>query len=400
MSFKPITVSQLSTYVKQIFDAEELLHGISVVGEISGWSNVRGTAYFTLKDASSALSCVCFIANEFSEFKNGDSVMLIGSVKYYTKTGKLNFNVLRIERYGESVLYQQFLELKANLQAKGYFDEERKKPIPQNIKRIGVVSSEGGAVIQDIINVRTRRNPKIDIVLYPVKVQGVGAENEIAHGIEVLDNYNVDVIVVARGGGSFEDLQPFNTEVVANATYNCRKPIVSAVGHETDFTIIDFCSDLRAPTPSAAAELLCDDINFKKDKIKRYTETFIVNMQRFVNDKIDCFKISVESMIKNYAYVEENCYLTFNSILKDFSKASNMFVVREENRLARKEEVLNKLNPAEVLKLGYAFVKSGGMHINSIKNIKENDKLDIRLKDGTLQAKVVSKMEDVWITKN
>ena len=395
MSFKPITVSQLSTYVKQIFDAEELLHCISVIGEISGWSNVRGTAYFTLKDASSALSCVCFTANDFSEFKNGDSVMIIGSVKFYTKTGKLNFNVLRIEHYGESVLYQQFLELKANLQAKGFFNEERKKQMPQNIKRIGVVSSEGGAVIQDIINVRTRRNPNIDIVLYPVKVQGVGAENEIAHGIEVLDNYNVDVIVVARGGGSFEDLQPFNTEIVANATYNCHKPIVSAVGHETDFTIIDFCSDLRAPTPSAAAELLCSDISLKREKIKKDTETFIVNMQRFLNYKIDCFKISMESMIKNYAYVEENFNLTFNNLVKDFSKASNMFVVREENRLTRKMEILKKLNPVEVLKLGYAFVKSGGIHINSVKNINENDELDIKLKDGTLQAIVVGKKENV-----
>lgn len=401
MSFKPITVSQLSTYVKQIFDAEELLHGISVVGEISGWSIARGTAYFTLKDSSSALSCVCFTADQYSEFKNGDSVMLIGSVKYYTKSGKLNFNVIKIERYGESVLYQQFLELKANLALKGYFNEDIKKTIPKTIKRIGVVSSESGAVIQDIINVRTRRNPSVDIVLYPVKVQGNGAENEIAHGIEVLDNYNVDVIVVARGGGSFEDLAPFNTEIVADATYNCKKPIVSAVGHETDFTIIDFCADLRAPTPSAAAELLCEDLNSIKTNINRHTKVFITNMQRYVQYKADCVNVYIEDLIKNYTYNQENIYINFNKYLVDFSKASNMFVTRQENWIARKLEVLNKLNPLEVLKLGYAFVRSQERHINSIKDIKENDELEINLKDGCLQAKVISKKEiTIWTTKN
>lgn len=394
MAFKPITVSQLSTYVKQIFDAEELLHGISVVGEISGWSNVRGTAYFTLKDENSALSCVCFTANDYLEFKNGDSVMLIGSVKYYTKTGKLNFNVAKIERYGESVLYKQFLELKENLQSKGYFDDSRKKPIPKNIKRIGVVSSEGGAVIQDIINVRTRRNNTIDIVLYPVKVQGIGAENEIAHGIEILDNYDVDVIVVARGGGSFEDLQPFNTEIVANATYNCNKPIISAVGHETDYTIIDFCSDLRAPTPSAAAEILCQDLNLKKDKIKKCIQAFNNNIQRFFQYKIDCFNVAIETLTKNYGYIEENFGLSFNNLLKDFIKSSNTFITRESNRLERKCDVLNKLNPAEVLKLGYAFIRTNKECVSSVKNVKNNDIIDVVLKDGIINALVVGKKEN------
>lgn len=400
MAFKPITVSQLNTYVKQIFDAEELLHGISVVGEISGWSLVRGTAYFTLKDASSALSCVCFYADKFSEFNNGDSVMLIGSVNYYTKSGKLNFNVVKIEKYGESVLYQQFLELKAKLESQGYFDNSIKKEIPKNIKRIGVVSSEGGAVIQDIINVRTRRNPSIDIVLYPVKVQGNGAELEIAKGIQVLDNYNVDVIVVARGGGSFEDLMPFNTEVVANATYNCKKPIVSAVGHETDYTIIDFCSDLRVPTPSAAAEVLCSDLNLKKQKVKKSTLDFLTAMQRFFKYKQDCFLINVESLLKNYNYIQENITLKFNSLVKTFSKSSNMFIVREENRLKLKTDVLNKLNPLEVLKLGYAVVKNNNLQIKSVKDAKIQDDLNLVLQDGIVCAKITDIKENVWITKS
>ena len=395
MSFKPITVSQLSTYVKQIFDSEELLHGISVVGEISGWSIVRGTAYFTLKDESSALSCVCFTAERFADFKNGDSVMLIGSVNYYIKSGKLNFNVAKIERYGESVLYQQFLELKAKLESKGYFSDEHKIPIPKEIKRIGVVSSEGGAVIQDIINVRTRRNPSIDIVLYPVKVQGIGAENEIAKGIEFLDNYNVDVIVVARGGGSFEDLQPFNTEIVANATFNCKKPIVSAVGHETDFTIIDFCSDLRAPTPSAAAELLCVDLSIRKTNILKLTQSFILNLQRYLNFKVDCFNILTQNLARNYSYINENTENSFNVLIKDFLKCSALFIDRQENNLQRKAEILYKLNPEEVLKLGYAFVKSGEFAINTVKDIKVNDELEIRLKDGFVTATVVNIKENL-----
>ena len=210
MPIKPITVTQLSTYLKQIFDSEELLHNISVVGEVSGYSNVRGTAYFSLKDSGSVLSCVCFTADDFHDIKNGDSVVVVGTPRYYVKGGKLNFNVVKIEHYGENILYQRFMELKAKLEQKGYFDPSHKKPLPKNIKRIGVVSSEGGAVIQDIINVRTRRNPAIDIVLYPVKVQGENAEYEIAKGIQILDNYDVDVIIVARGGGSMKELQAFN----------------------------------------------------------------------------------------------------------------------------------------------------------------------------------------------
>lgn len=395
MSFKPITVSQLSTYVKQIFDAEELLHGISVVGEISGWSNVRGTAYFTLKDEASALSCVCFTADNFSEFKNGDSVMLIGSVKYYTKTGKLNFNVVKIEPYGESVLYQRFLELKAKLEQNGYFNEDHKKTMPKEIKRIGVVSSEGGAVIQDIINVRTRRNNEIDIVLYPVKVQGTGAEFEIANGIKFFDNYNVDVIVVARGGGSFEDLEPFNTEVVADATYNCNKPIVSAVGHETDFTIIDFCSDLRAPTPSAAAELLCEDKNARAHKIKSLTSMFVTTMQRAYAYKNDSLLANLEKLIENFDYVYQNNQMVFTIGVKEFLKSANLFILREDNRLIRKTDLINKLNPAEVLKLGYASIKSLTGSINSVNQIKINDKIDIKLKDGVISATVLNKRETV-----
>ena len=389
MAIKPVTVSQLSAYLKQIFDAEELLHGISVVGEISGWSNVRGTAYFTLKDEGSALSCVCFTADNFSNFKNGDSVLVVGTPRYYVKGGKLNFNVVKIESYGQSVLYQQYLELKQKLEDLGYFSAEHKKAIPSQIKRIGVVSSEGGAVIQDIINIRTRRNPNIDIVLYPVKVQGVNAEYEIVKGIRALDNYNVDVIVVARGGGSFEDLQPFNTEVVAKATYECNKPIVSAVGHETDYTIIDFVSDLRAPTPSAAAELLCEDLEKNKDMVKRIAKDLTSYVINYMKSKLGEIRNIAYKLNDEYEYVLQDYRNVFNTCLVNINKFITNFLDKYDTLLKHRKEVLTKMNPGEVLKLGYACVRNGVNYISSVKEVKVGDNVNIYLKDGQIKANVM-----------
>lgn len=388
MPIKPVTVSQLNTYLKQIFDAEELLHNISVVGEISGYSNIRGTAYFTLKDEMANLSCISFYGDSFVDFKNGDSVVVIGSPQYYVKGGKLNFNVIKMEHYGESILYQKFLELKANLEQKGYFDQSHKIPMPSDIKRIGVVSSEGGAVIQDIINIRTRRNPKIDIVLYPVKVQGINAEYEIAKGIELLDNYNVDAIIVARGGGSMEDLQPFNTEVVANATYNCHKFIVSAVGHETDYTIIDFCSDLRAPTPSAAAELLCDNIYDKKVKYYNNTSKLINAYTRYIFQKKQNFYNNIKQFLKEYLYIEQDSKSVYNNYLVSLLKNLNNYFIEKQNLLKYNSDILKKLNPTEVLKLGYASIKLGDKYISSKFEINKGDKIFVCLKDGMINADV------------
>ena len=388
MSYKPITVTQLNTYIKQVFDAEELLHGICVVGEISGWSNVRGTAYFTLKDESSALSCVCFSADDFADFKNGDSVMVIGSVKYYNKAGKINFTVVKIEQYGQSLIYKKFLELKEKLSTLGYFDEENKKQLPKDIKRIGVVSSEGGAVIRDIINVRTRRNPSIDIVLYPVKVQGDGAENEIAHGIEVLDGYNVDVIVVARGGGSFEDLQPFNTEIVANATHNCNKFIMSAVGHETDYTIIDFCSDMRAPTPSVAAELICADVNDRKNILDGFKKRLFIQMDNYLKGVKQRIVDYSSNIVYKYNEYIEDCYNVYNYDIVALKKNIDLYIDKREYMLGSMLKVFEKLNPNEILKLGYACVKYGGEYITTCKNLNKNDTIDIVFKDGVVNAEI------------
>ncbi len=391
MEEKALTVSQLSMYIKQIFDAEEMLYNIKVMGEISGLSVVRGVAYFTLKDENATLSCVCFDTTDFS-FLNGDRVIVTGTPRYYVKGGKLNFNVAKISKYGVGELYQKFLDLKNKLEKKGYFDKANKKQQPQSIKRVGVVTSKEGAVIQDIINVGTRRNPFIDIVLYPVKVQGVNAEREIAKGINVLDNYDVDLIIVARGGGSLEDLEPFNTEVVADAVHNCSKFIVSAVGHETDYTICDFCSDLRAPTPSAAAELVFDNIEEKIVDFKQYIIRLKQSIKDVYLDKQQNFVDVYKDLYKNYKNLIVKYQNRFSSCLVEFLHAVNTFIESKQHKLEVLSSMLNKLNPKEVLKLGYASVKKDNKKVASIKDINLNDEMQLTFVDGKVSA-IVSKIE-------
>ena len=283
MSESYISVSQLNTYIRNIFEAEIMLQNIFVYGEVSSYNISNGIAYFNLKDEAGMLSCVLFGANNFDSPKIGDMVLVRGSMNYYAKGGKLSFNATSIMPYGKGQLYEKFLQLKAKLESKGYFAPEIKKLIPKKVKRIGVVTSPTGAVIRDIIDVTHRRNDTLDIVLYPVKVQGVGADSDIARGINFFSRYdNVDVVIVARGGGSIEDLEPFNSEIVADAAYACNKPLVSAVGHETDFTIIDFVADLRAPTPSAAAELVAWDKYLELEKINK----FIYNMDKEIKNRL------------------------------------------------------------------------------------------------------------------
>ena len=235
MSNMTLSVTQISNYIKSIFDAEELLIGVSVYGEITNLKPSARAIYFDIKDENSALPCVCFDQYLLRGFEFGDQVAITGKLNYYAKTGKLSFIVSKIEKYGVGELYKQFIELKDKLQKEGLFDEARKKLLPKYVKKVGVVSSETGAVIRDIIRVKSEKNSCSDIVLFPVKVQGVGADVDIVRGIKYLDNYGVDCIIVARGGGSFEDYQPFNTEVVARAVSEAKTPIVSAIGHENDW---------------------------------------------------------------------------------------------------------------------------------------------------------------------
>ena len=387
MEQKALTVTQISTYFKQIFEAEEMLFNVRVVGEISGLSIVRNIAYFTLKDEDATMSCVCFEASNFN-FQNGDNVILTGTPRYYVKGGKLNFNVTKIEKYGLGELYKKFLELKDKLEQKGYFSADHKIAMPENIKRIGVVTSKEGAVIQDIINVRTRRNPYIDIVLYPVKVQGVNAEYEIAKGIKTLDNYNVDLIIVARGGGSLEDLAPFNTEVVADAVYNANKFIISAVGHETDFTICDFCSDLRAPTPSAAAELACVDVEQQIYMFNNYLSRLKNAIYNVYVDKSTYFAEMTTSLIKNYKSIHiANKNLLQTDIIK-LKHIANIYFQDKEANFNLLHSKLKKLDPNEILKLGYATIASNDKFVSSVSELNKGDEIKVRFKDGIAVANV------------
>lgn len=385
-----ITVTKLNTYIKQIFDAEELLHNIPVVGEIFGISSSRNVFYFSLKDESSSLSCVSFYPNLFIDIKEGDKVIVTGSPNYYIKGGRLNFNVIKLEKVGLGELYEQFLKLKDKLQHEGLFDEHHKKKIPSEIKRIGVITSKEGAVIQDIKNVAWRRNPMVDIVLYNTKVQGLNAENEIAHAIEVMGKYDkIDVIVVARGGGSLEDLWAYNTEVVASATYNCPKPIVSAVGHETDYTIIDFVSDLRAPTPSAAAELLTFDLSGKRAEMWGMFELLYSEVKKIINKNINAFNMTnykLFNVIEKRLVKEEN---NFNNKKYDFLNSCESFINQQYYDLGLIETTIKNIDPKKILSQGYAKIEQNNISVLSLAQLNKDNDLTINFIDGKIKARPI-----------
>ncbi len=386
-----VSVAQLNKYIKNIFDSEVMLQNISVFGEVSSYTISNGIAYFNLKDEDNLLSCVLFGAGKFDVPKLGDMVLVTGSMNYYLKGGRLSFNATKIMPYGKGLLYEKFLQLKDALEKKGYFDVARKKPIPDRVKRIGVVSSPTGAVIQDIIDVTTRRNDGIDIVLYPVKVQGVGAEFEIAKGIDFFSEYdNIDVVIVARGGGSLEDLQPFNTEVVADATYRCKKPLVSGVGHETDFTIIDFVSDLRAPTPSAAAELVA----WRKDLLESQILDTLSQMEKYINFISSKHQNLIDMMLLK---MENNVVSKINASKGVLDKTTGLIgslidlnIVRYENSVEKYLNTIGVLNPQNLLVKGYTKISSKNKLVKSIGDIKAGDDISFVLVDGKVNANVES----------
>ena len=262
-----LSVTQLNNYIKSVFVAEEMLHNVLLTGEVSGVS-VRGNGvWFTMRDRDAAIPCVCWEASRCA-VKDGDKVTVRGSVDYWQKAGKINFNVHALVKTGAGDLLAELKALMDKLRAEGLFD--RKRALPSKVKRIGVVSSRYGAVIHDIMTVTKRRNPAVDIVLYPAAVQGENAARELVAGLNYFSNNpSVDVVILARGGGSSEDLSVFNTESVARAVAACRLPVVTAVGHETDVTLVDQVADVRAATPSAAAELVVPELLSRKDQVRR-----------------------------------------------------------------------------------------------------------------------------------
>ncbi len=382
-----LTVSKFNNIIKDIFNSEELLHNIKIVGEVFGISSSKNSIYFSLKDEQSSLPCVCFYGGLLSDISEGDMVVATGSPNFYAKAGKFSFVVNKIEPLGLGLLYQKFQELKIKLEKEGLFEQAHKKPIPQDIKRIGVVTSKDGAVIQDIKNVTWRRNKGIDIVLYDCKVQGNDAEKEIVAGINFFSNYEgVDVVVVARGGGSLEDLSAYNTELVARATYDCQKPIVSAVGHETDFTIIDFVSDMRAPTPSAAAELLSKDTKLSLETLKKDVARLSRSLDIYLADKSMQLNADNQSLLDCFETVVKENKLSLNKMVSKLSNKLHEFLVSEDYNLKLKLAHLNKLNPLDILALGYAKIEQNGKSIAKLSELNNNEAFEINFVDGAVTA--------------
>ncbi len=386
---KDLSVSELNSYITNIFEAEELLHYVKVYGEISGVSLVRGNLYFTLKDENAMLSCIMFGASSTS-IKDGDQVLVTGGLKFYAKGGRLNFYATSISPYGSGQLFKKFLELKEKLEREGVFDDKYKKPLPKNIKTIGVVTSSTGAVIHDIITVTHRRNPYLNILLYPSKVQGEGAENTIIEGLEYLDKLpEVDVIIIARGGGSIEDMQPFNTEILARKIITLSKPVISAVGHEVDYTICDFASSLRAGTPSIAGELVSKNIMEGLTEFSHHLDKMQFLYNNFLAEKY----AKLDSLFETFDNKMSNLLATKSS---NFNKLA--YKLRQINFISNIEKTLeinyNKLQLLDIRKIydrGFARVRCKDKVVKSTTGVETGDEIDVELIDGDIIAKVTKK---------
>lgn len=352
-----LSISQLNNYIKNIFDAEEMLIGINVFGEITNFKLSSKATFFDLKDEDASLPCVAFDSSLLDNYKNGDKVVIKGHLNYSVKFGKLSFVVSKIESLGQGELYKRYLELKSKLEKEGVFDERYKKPIKEVAKRIGVVTSETGAVIHDIIKVTRSKNDAVDIVLYPVKVQGVNAESEIIRGIKFFDQYDVDTIIVARGGGSFEDYAPFNSEEVVRCVFECKKPVISAIGHENDWSLIDFVADARASTPSVAAEIAVFDL-------KSYRERYFYNLNRITNlitkfelDKKKRIKDILDLSISKTTKIIDDSKFKLNDVISNIKKDIDISLIREQSKLDMLTINIEKSNPMHILKKGFSRVK-------------------------------------------
>ena len=395
MKYNAVTVTQLNKYLKDRFDEDENLNAILVKGEISNFKNhYTGHLYFTLKDETSLIKCIMFKSYaEKLQFKpkDGMKVMVFGTVSVFERDGVYQIYCKSMMEDGMGDLHEKFEQLKAKLEAEGLFDEKHKKSIPIFPKVIGVLTSQTGAVIRDIINVSSRRNPNVYIRLLPVPVQGPGASEQIAEKIKIMNEKKLaDVIIVGRGGGSLEDLWPFNEETVARAIYNSEIPIISAVGHETDFTIADFVADLRAPTPSAAAELAVPDIFELKQKIQNYQNRYRIALKK----KLEVMKLRLEKVMKSRAFTDPKRKIIDNSILLDnlvkrLEKTIKDLQNSKTNKYNELIAKLDTLSPLKTLIRGYSLTEKDGQIVKSVKQINKGDLISIRFTDGKKEAEIL-----------
>ena len=395
MKYNAVTVTQLNKYLKDRFDEDENLNAVLVKWEISKFKNhYTGHLYFTLKDENSLIKCIMFKSYaEKLQFKpkDGMKVMVFGSVSVFERDGVYQIYCKSMLEDGMGDLHEKFEQLKAKLEAEGLFSQSHKKTIPMYPKIIGVLTSQTGAVIRDIINVSSRRNPNVYIRLLPVPVQGPGAAEQIASKIKLMNEKKLaDVLIVGRGGGSLEDLWPFNEEIVARAIYESEIPIISAVGHETDFTIADFVADLRAPTPSAAAELAVPDIYELKQKIQNYQNRY----KEALKKKIEVMKLKFEKIMKSRVFTDPTRKIIDNSIILDdyikrLEKAITETQKHKKNKYNELIAKLDTLSPLKTLIRGYSIVEKEGKIIKSAKQVNKLDEISIKFIDGKIQAKVL-----------
>lgn len=392
-----LSVTQLNEYAANLLRRDFLLKNVAVCGEVSGLKkHSSGHIYFSVKDENALVRCVMFRNDALSGLKcniaDGMFVTIRGYVTIYAKDGQFQINVSSVEGAGKGELFERFLMLKARLEKEGLFDREHKKPLPVLPNCIGVVTSETGAVIRDIRSVTKRRFPNMPIILASAKVQGGDAAKEIVDGIRKLDGIDdIDVIIVGRGGGSMEDLWTFNDESVARAIFDCKTPIVSAVGHETDFTIADFVADLRAPTPSAAAELCVPLYDGLTERIERQTDM----LERYCAAKLKNCEAEIRALsggVGQAAYSMDIERQRASYALDELKRAAHTRLDRETAAFERLMAGYNALNPFGVLKRGYSIVKHKGKCITGAHELKESDKIDIMMTDGSIEA-VVAKVK-------
>ena len=396
------SVGQINRYVKNMFTQDFILQKIYVKGEVSNCKyHTSGHIYFSLKDETGVLSCVMFAGHRRGlafRMKDGDRVVVGGAVDVYERDGRYQLYAKEISLEGAGALYERFLALKTELEEMGMFAQEYKQPIPAFIHRLGVVTAPTGAAVQDIRNISLRRDPYLQIILYPALVQGEGAADSIVRGIHMLDQAEVDVIIVGRGGGSLEDLWAFNEEKVARAIFECRTPIISAVGHETDFTIADFVADLRAPTPSAAAELAVADFRQILQNIAGLRDRMQKAMQRMA----ELGRAQLMQYQMRFQYLNPEAKLRDNrQRLADLDellrRAMKNRIAEERHMLGIYLERYRGLSPLYKLNQGYSFVSDReGNGIISTKQVHSGDLLEISVTDGVIEAEVRSSRKEDW----
>lgn len=395
MKINPITVTELNMYVKDKVAEDEFLNSVLVKGEISNFKHhYTGHMYFTLKDENSLIKCVMFksstVTLNFAP-KDGMKVIVLGTVGVYERDGVYQIYCKAMQEDGMGSLYVAFEKLKAKLEQEGLFDESHKKKIPFMPKIIGVLTSNTGAVIRDIINVSTRRNPNVYIRLLPVPVQGEGAAEKIVKAIELMNEKKLaDCLILARGGGSLEDLWPFNEEIVARAIYYSELPIISAVGHETDFTIADFVADLRAPTPSAAAELAVTDISELEYNINLFQRRLRMALKR----KTEVMRLRYEKCLNSKVYKEplqkvSDYYLEIYRLMKSIENSAIKKLKDSRLESAKLITKLDTLSPLKTLTRGYCLTESNGNVITKAEELKKDMEIDLKFQDGTAKAKVI-----------